>query len=534
MKNLRSKNASKLLLVLLLVLALLFSTACAGDADSSEPSEESVAVSDGEAASASDNGESESSADTMSSDEEVSVGSSEANDATTTASGADDSTDVTTGKSSSGSNGGGILVNKTTTTTKKTSITTVTAPPADLTVKEQILDLFDSSMSGKTISFLCGWKQGDDEKRKLETLQKETGVKVRWLVAEGTDYGTRLSSYINAGQSPDLALLDSLTYPNLVIKGCYQDLSVAGIDLNNKLFDTDLMEDMKWNDKNYALIVKNSENNHFNIVFYNKSIFKRLNVTDPGVLWEQGNWNWDTFLSCAQATNDPNSGVLGCELYRPQDFLMTSGIGIVSVGNGTITNNLGDSRILEAWTFINKLYYEYKVTESTAGAENNFASGKSAMMLGQTWQANVGGIITVEMEDEWGVVPFPCKKGVNVAIINPRGAAIPIGAKNPKAALATFTYYVSSDTGTFGEGFDNIENAGNYDRNAFNAVRRAMWEMEKVSDTSEGLITYGGNYNIWEFGAEVTSSGMSGINTSINKWKSAIDICIRQIMTEFS
>ena len=442
----------------------------------------------------------------------------------------------TTGKTDSKTTGKttGILVDKDKTTTSKTDKTTTTQHVMDKDVKDKILAIFDSSMKGKTVTVLSGWDQGTDEKAKMDELQSLTGIKVKWQVATGSDYATRLSALINASASPDLAMLNSSGFPTMVIKNFFQDLSVTGIDTTDSLYDQQLMDTFTWHGKQYALVLKNSEYCGLYFAFYNKSMFARLGVTDPGTLWRQGNWNWDTFLECAQKTVDLNAGRLGVDLYSAENFLLTSGLSIVTVSDNNIVNNLEDPRILEAWTFVNKLHHEYKVTIAMVNCDVTFASGNSAIMLGESWQANAGDTICTQMTDEWGVVPYPNKTGLgNLTPITPCGGAIPIGAKNPKMGAGVWAYWCSYDTGMLGSGKAE-GNTGAYSRDEINDVKRAMWECEKVPNLGQGILEYGGEYGRFDFGYDIFLAGMSGINTTIDKWKTAIDVNIKRIMTEFS
>ena len=422
----------------------------------------------------------------------------------------------------------------TTKTTTKSDVSVTTSHVMDKGVKEQILDMFDPSMKGKTVSVLSGWDQGTDEKAKMDELIAATGIKVKWIVAVGDNYATRLSALINAQASPDLAMINSSGYPSMVIKNFFQDLSVTGVDTTSELFDQQLMKAFTWNGKQYGLVLKNSEYSGLYFTFYNKAIFSKLGVTDPGTLWKQGNWNWDTFLDCAQKTADVAQNRLGVDFYGSESFLMTSGLPIVSVGDGNITNNLEDPRIVEAWTLINKLHHEYKVTAATVDCHKIFAAGNTAMLLGDSWLANAGDIICSQMTDAWSIVPLPMKKGVeNMTPITPCGGAIPIGAKNPKMGAGVWAYWCSYDTGMLGSGKPE-GTTGAYSRDEINDVKRALWELDKIPNMSQGVLEYGGEYSHWDLGYEIWYGGMSGIQSSIGKWKGALDVNIKRIMTEFS
>lgn len=422
----------------------------------------------------------------------------------------------------------------TTTTTKTTPTSTTTVKPADTSVKGEILSMFDSSMKGKTVKFLIHYV-ADSNTDKLVQMYDETGVKIKFIIAEYETFGTRLTALINAKSSPDVAYFRSEQYVPMVNKSVMTDLRDYDIDLSSKVYDQELVQMFTWNGKKFGISTKNSNDANFTVMYYNKTKFDRIGQTDPGTLWKQGNWNWDTFVECAQAVNDPTGGTWGCELYDSSVYLCSGGTSIISMADGNIINNLSDQRIVDAWTFINKLHHEYKVTSGLAGAENNFATGKSAMLMGESWMWGLDNTIA-RTKDEWGVVPAPLAPDVKPsAIINPRGICVPLGSKDPKTGIAAYTYWTSKDTYLEGE-YDDLdtETYPHWDILTLNAFYSELWNLSKIPDLSAAIIEYGGEYSRWDFSFDVFQAGMSGITTNMNKWKSAIDINIRRIMTEFS
>ncbi|MBQ4332513.1 MAG: extracellular solute-binding protein [Clostridia bacterium] len=427
--------------------------------------------------------------------------------------------------------GSGILVDNNKTTTSRTT-TTTTERPMDKNVKDKILGMFTPAMKGKTATILIHFEAENDTPR-LQQMYDETGVKIKFLICDLKDYGTRLSALINASAAPDIAYMTGNHWPSLVIKGFMQDLSATKQDTTMDIFDQDLMKAYTWNDKQYGVITKNSTEGHFQVTYYNKTIFNRKGVTDPGTLYKQGKWNWDTFLDCAKQVNDPNNGVWGCELYASHTFLCTSGMPIIEVGNGVINNNLDKQPIIDAWNFVNQLHHVDKVTTGLAGADENFATGKSVMMVGMNWMWGTVEPIGGTTKDDWGVVPAPCSPDITpVAISSSRAACFPVGSRNPDLGLAAYVYWCSNDV--YKDPDDVEDQPANYPANEIQELTAALWDMPKIMDVSQGIVEYGGEYNEWDFSFDVFQAGMSGINTNINKWKSAIDVNIKRIMTEFS
>lgn len=440
----------------------------------------------------------------------------------------------TTTSSTKTNSTGPIIPAATTTKTKTTPTSTTTVKPADASVKGEILSMFDSSMNGKTVKFLIHYV-ANSETEKLIQMYDETGVKIKFIIAEYETFGTRLTALINAKSSPDVAYFRSEQYVPMVNKSVMTDLRDYDIDLSSKVFDQELIEMFTWNGKKFGISTKNSNDANFTVMFYNKTKFDRIGHIDPGTLWKQRNWNWNTFVECAQAVNDPTNGTWGCELYDSAVYLCSGGVSIISMADGNIINNLTDQRINNAWTFINKLHHEYKVTTGLAGAENNFVAGKSAMLMGESWMWGINEPIS-QTKDEWGVVPAPLAPDVKTsAIINPRGICVPLGSKSPEAGIAAYVYWTSKDTYEEGEYEDlDREKYPYVDTIAMNAFYSELWDLPKIPDLSSAIIEYGGEYSRWDFSFDIFQAGMSGINANIDKWKSAIDINIRRIMTEFS
>ena len=441
------------------------------------------------------------------------------------------STSKTTTKTGTSTTRSGITVTKTSTSTTPTA--TTTAKPIDKTVKDKVLSLFDDSMKGKTATFLIHYV-ADSDTDKLKQMYEETGVKIKYHIAEYETFGTRLAALINASASPDVAYFRSEQYAPLVNKGYMTDISGVGVDLAMDIYDQELIDLFTWNGKKYGLSTKNSADAVFTILYYNKTIFDRVGATDPGTLWKQGKWNWDTFVTSAMAVNDSANSRWGCEIYDSSIYLCSGGVGVITMGDGFIKNNLTDQRVIDSWTFINKLHHEYKVTTGLAGAEENFSNGKSVMLIGESWMWGKTNVIS-RTKDEWGVVPAPLAPGIKAsAIINPRAACIPIGAKNPKLGLAVYTYWTSNDTYQGKKEEIDTDEYPHLDPEALNNFYSDLWDLPKIVDLSSGIIEYGGEYTRWDFSFDVFQAGMSGINSSIDKWKTAIDVNIKRIMTEFS
>lgn len=101
------------------------------------------------------------------------------------------------------------------------------------------------------------------------------------------------------GTPPDFTYSVTRNGPAIFTSGLTYDMNVIArrdkIDLGGVA--KNVLDDFTWDGKLMALPVDTG----YAYIQYNKSLFEKAGQPDPGTLWSQGKWDWDTFVSTAIA-----------------------------------------------------------------------------------------------------------------------------------------------------------------------------------------------------------------------------------------
>ena len=103
------------------------------------------------------------------------------------------------------------------------------------------------------------------------------------------------------------------------------------IDMNSEELGKNVMENMfSYNGKIYLAAGIKSISPY--VLYYNKTLFENEGLPDPIKYYNEGNWNWETFMKvCARFTGDTDGdgvidrwgicGLVSRQLLRPQPLL---------------------------------------------------------------------------------------------------------------------------------------------------------------------------------------------------------------------
>lgn len=417
---------------------------------------------------------------------------------------------------------------------KSTSGDSVYKPEDNHEIDEEatksFLESVPKSLKGTTVKHLIWWNPGTTEKRKAEIFKKETGIEIKWIVSGVDKHTTKLASMIGQGNSPDLAPMVMTDFPTSITNDYFQTLDAGKLNLDDKIYDLNTMNQYKWNGKYYGAMIKSSTMVTFYPVFFNKDLFKKLGVKDPYQLWQEGNWNWETLVqTCLTLKQDkgiktPLSGDYGL------NFLSNSaGADAIEYdGNGGIINNADPknstayNKVLKGWQFLNTLKFEHKVlgSESYGG----FYSGDVPMLLTGNYVAQRGDVFDKNVKFNWGFAPTPSPKGSNVVL--PGEAKLwgfPKGAKNTEAAGYWLRYWLDSaydptDAPLWSDKADGLLSFTSW-----------MWEQEKSFMNYKGIVAYGGNYTAGQMFNELSECGSNNVKTVLEKWSGVLDKNISKI-----
>ena len=227
--------------------------------------------------------------------------------------------------------------------------------------------------------------------------------------------------------APDVIFINNLYLPIYANANLLEELTV-----NQNDFYPQALEALSWNGKLYA-IPRDVSNL---VVFYNKDLFDRKNITYPA-----SEWDFDDFLKTAQKLTDKNTFGVSFEedplFYLP--YLMSNGGGILP----SEIEKKGSQYGLNFYADLRKKYHVAPLKSESASATmaQMFLQQKLGMYISGRWMVPK---LRNEADFDWDVTQFP--KGTNGSIVqlDASGWAIAKSSKHKEEAQKLVNYLASS------------------------------------------------------------------------------------------
>lgn len=262
-------------------------------------------------------------------------------------------------------------------------------------------------------------------------FEEKYGGKVNYTYADWNDMLETVIAQQKAGSAPDLfEVYDSNMY-SVVLSGVAQPLTNYVSDADYSFYDVEKSL-FSWKGEPYAIPLKP----YVRLIMFNRDLFDLEGIDAPDVLFQNGEWNWETFRTVCKSMYKQQNGVTLQSSYGGWQesmlyFMYANGSSMLKIDTetGTVVPNLEDEKAKSA---IN-LLVEVRDTLNWNNALDYFDQGIEAMVCGKEFDASI-----LTLPFEVGVVPFPYGddfEGRNV-VVYPQGMAVPTGAKNPEGAVA--------------------------------------------------------------------------------------------------
>ena len=200
---------------------------------------------------------------------------------------------------------------------------------------------------------------------------------------------------MNAGEALDIVPTHRAAFPQWLFLSQPLDpyINLKYVD-NSPGIDARTMEQTKW-DGGYRAIAPIGA---VDVMWYNETMVKTLNLQDPHTLWKQGKWNWETyknFVVGAPKTAPNGQTTLTSGTCSEGDavifFPRTNGINVFEIettGNTSkFKSNFEDPKALEAWEFFAGLGKSLDGVNRRTGPDpqNDMYKLGSVLMQGTTY-----------------------------------------------------------------------------------------------------------------------------------------------------
>lgn len=260
-------------------------------------------------------------------------------------------------------------------------------------------------------------------------------------------YENRLSELINSDMSPDLTDKRENTFPLLMSRNMYEDLTPY-IDVSAPQWDSfgEYIEHYTFKGSSYFYPTSVTVSPQF--LVYDKMTFVQYNIPDPEKLWEKGEWTWESFSECTEqfrASLDSVNDIYGADIA--ENVFASLGESLILCGaNGKLSNRANG----EMFTELENFFAHFSCNQENwniSAVMDSFAVFMSAN------ESIIGELRRAEMNI--GIVPYPeCSQvGKYVVKAVSDGFLVPKGAKNITGAASFINSSRIADAGEDGRKF---------------------------------------------------------------------------------
>jgi ABC-type glycerol-3-phosphate transport system substrate-binding protein len=239
-----------------------------------------------------------------------------------------------------------------------------------------------------------------------EILQETYGLEVDYVAVSWSDLGTKMAQLVLGGSPPEVYFSRTRDFPLIVNKNLVEPLDDI-IDFSLPMFEEceAPLADCTVNGVRYAATTKG---NIGHVIWYNEKLFKEAGLESPRKLFDEGRWDWNTFLEAAIELTDTNIGRYGAGGLRALDWWLTTGKDVLTYDEAGIPISLvRDPDIMEAMEFWRQLSVgKYKVYSPELTPVEQFKQGKIGMIIDGLWLARTQ-LAELSVKDEVNFVPMP-------------------------------------------------------------------------------------------------------------------------------
>lgn len=246
-------------------------------------------------------------------------------------------------------------------------------------------ELLEGEIENKEIKWLAVWDINPDNTGKnvpidLAVFQERYGGKVKYYPVTFEERYEKLAKYINSGEGIDFfSGADMDAFPKGVLKDMFVPVDDY-IDFNSPLWEEvkGVNDSFKWNDKHYMTAV--SVNGNGCAVIYNKNTIAEAGFEDPCLLFERGEWNWNTFEKMLDEFVDNENQKYGIDGWWFQEaFVQTTGTPAIAFENGKLVNNL-DTPAMER---VQNYLYRLSINGNVAIGSNDYGWTEHPEYIGE-------------------------------------------------------------------------------------------------------------------------------------------------------
>lgn len=291
----------------------------------------------------------------------------------------------------------------------------------------------------------------------IKQFKEKYDINVELVYCSQDKYVEEILALIAANNAPDI-FVENQTFP--VTLQIAQEISAAKLDLNEPIWDKQVINACTVGNKVYAVNTMNGPWNGSGIVIFNRELMEANGIKTPEEYYNEGNWTWDTMTEVMEQVDKLGSDFYGGSIPDVNELYSSLGADIFSYdsANGKFANTLTDANVVKAFQYVANGWKSGLLTE-----QEKFKAGKVGLIIKSTYGLKKTGYFKDMDALDLGFTYLPdmdektkAKHGGSL-----RAYGIVKGSKNPEAAGMFIRYFLDSANYDLGDTFVS-EEAGEF------------------------------------------------------------------------
>lgn len=332
----------------------------------------------------------------------------------------------------------------------------------------------------------------------IKEFKEKYGIDVELVYCSQNKYVEEILALIAVGNAPDI-FVENNTFP--VTLQIAQEISVSELDLNEPIWDKQIINACTVGSKKYAVNTVNGPWQGAGIVVFNKELMEANGIKTPEDYYKEGNWTWETMTEVMKQVDKLGDDFYGGTIPDVVELYRSLGADIFSYDrvNGTFSNTITNDNVVKAFQYVANGWKSGLLTE-----EAKFKTGKVGLVVKSLYGLKKTGYYKDMDALDLGFTYLPDPDSKTKALIsgNLRAYGIVKGSKNPVAAGMFLRYFLDSANYDLEDTFIS-DDAGNF-------YYEVLDNMYKGSKNTDRIYNYSGVANMigesvwdWTYPAQI-------------------------------
>ena len=380
-----------------------------------------------------------------------------------------------------------------------------------------------AKLDGTTVHFATWIDHNRNESAQvIADFTDTTGIKVKLTTIAQTDYISKLTGLVAAGESPDV-IVNNGEWPKVL--PLLTPLNETILNTKDTFWDQDIVKMYTVNGKPYLVNVRNGAWDMGGAcVVYNKRIFEDNGIGTPSLYYQEGRWTLDNFFKCAKELKKitPDGGV-GIELNT---FLAAYSSSIISYdpASQSFKSNINDAKFNSTLQRLIEARDAGYANVTDDGNRYLFEDERMGMLLCGTYGLRKTGWFNQLDQDDIEFVLLP-REDASAAQVYGNGGGrsygICKGAKNADGAAYFLRWFLNGDFYDKDEIFKNSDCAELDKQIKANMNRTSL----SSTDTVISIVT-GASGGIYKIFPDLKTCTSSQISAALKSGSNSLNACI--------